>query len=282
MDSFLIGDYMKVLDGRIVRKCLLNELKSRLSFINKKLCFVVIYIDNNKVSDIYINSKKKMADELGYEMIIEKVDKDCTNDYIIDIIDKYNKDDKIDGIMIEKPVPFNIDYDLIRNRINPYKDIEGVNDFNLNSGIIISPITMGVVDILDYYNIEVFNTKVVIIGRSNLVGKPIYDMFLRKGAIASLCGSDSLDITNYTKNADIIVSCVGKANLINGDMISEDSIIIDVGTNIVNGKLCGDVNFDSVISKVKYITPVPFGIGCLTSIELGYNLYKCYMNRLKK
>lgn len=270
---------MKLLDGRIVRKCLLNELKSRLSFINKKLCFVVIYIDNNKVSDIYINSKKKMAKEVGYDLKIVKLDKAIDTVFLVGVIDKYNIDNDVDGIMVELPLPSYIDYDIVRNRINPNKDIEGVNDININSMKIISPVAMGVRDILDYYNIDLTNKNIVIVGRSILVGRSLYNMFIKNNINVKLCHSKTNNISSYTRNADILIVCVGKSNYINASMVKKDAVVIDVGTNVVNGKLCGDVDFDSVSKKSSFLTPVPFGVGQVTSIELGYNIYNCYVNK---
>ena len=150
-----------LLDGRVVRNSILNDLKNKLSKINKKLCFVVICVDNNDISDIYIRSKEKMALELGYEIIIEKLDNNITNDELINVIDKYNDDDSVNGIMIELPLPSSIDYNLVKNRINPLKDIEGVNNSN-----IISPVVMAVMDMLEYYDIDIFHKNIVIIGRS--------------------------------------------------------------------------------------------------------------------
>ncbi len=262
-----------LLDGRVVRNSILNDLKNKLSKINKKLCFVVICVDNNDISDIYIRSKEKMALELGYEIIIEKLDNNITNDELINVIDKYNDDDSVNGIMIELPLPSSIDYNLVKNRINPLKDIEGVNNSN-----IISPVVMAVMDMLEYYDIDIFHKNIVIIGRSNLIGMPLYDLLVSKKANVKLCHSNTDNLIGYTRDADILISCVGKAHFITGDMIKEGSIVIDIGTNMVDDKLCGDVDFDSVCDKVSYITPVPLGIGQITPIELGVNIYKCYKN----
>lgn len=262
-----------LLDGRVVRDNILSNLRDKLSKINKKLCFVVIYVDSNDISDIYIKSKEKMALELGYRIIIEKLDKNITNDELINIIDKYNDADNVNGIMIELPLPNSIDYDLVKNRINPLKDIEGVNNSK-----IISPTVMAVMDMLEYYDIDILDKNVVIIGRSNLVGKPLYNLLWDRGINVKLCHSKTDNLVSYTRSADILISCVGKANFINANMIKEGSIVIDIGTNMVDGKLCGDVDFDSVCDKVSYITPVPLGIGQITPIELGVNIYKCYKN----
>ena len=270
---------MKLLDGKVVKQSIMDNLKDKLSVIDDKLCFVVIYVSTNDVSDIYINSKKRMAHEVGYDLKIVKLDKDIDTNYLLEVIDKYNIDNDVDGIMVELPLPSYIDYNLVRNRINPLKDIEGVNDININSMKVISPVAMGVRDILNYYNINLSNKNVVIVGRSVLVGMSLYNMFIKSNMTVKLCHSKTNNLSSYTKNADILIVCVGKSNFINGSMVKKDAVVIDIGTNVVDGKLCGDVDFDSVSKKASFLTPVPFGVGQVTSIELGYNIYNCYVNK---
>ncbi|MBQ6495042.1 MAG: bifunctional 5,10-methylenetetrahydrofolate dehydrogenase/5,10-methenyltetrahydrofolate cyclohydrolase [Bacilli bacterium] len=273
---------MKLLDGRIVKKDILDGLKVELSMVKKKLCFVVIQIGS--VSDIYINSKRKLALDLDYDLILVKLDSDVNDIDVISVIDKYNNDDNVDGIMIELPIPSRLNYDVIRNSINPNKDIDGVTDINIgkvvtNNGGICSCTAKAVIDILKYYDIDVSGKNVVIIGRSNLVGKPLYNMLVNEDATVTVCHSKTKNLSFYTKNADIIVVCVGISNFLTGDMVKDDSIVVDVGTNVIEGKLCGDVDFSSVKDKVSYITPVPYGVGQVTTSVLGENIYKCYVNR---
>ena len=273
-----------LLNGKVVRDSILSKLKKDIDKLDRKLSFVVIQIGNDNISDIYIRSKERVANELGIIFNYILLDSNISNDEVLDIIDKNNNDDMIDGIMIELPVPSNIDYDLIRNRIKPSKDIEGISDINIGNLVcgnykLVSPTALAVMDLLEYYSIDVVGVNVVIVGRSNLVGKPLFNLLINKGATVTMCHSKTKDLSFYTKKADILISCVGRSNFINGNMVKDDSIIIDVGTNIVDNKLCGDVDFASVCDKVKGITPVPLGIGSITSIELVRNVYMAYKIR---
>lgn len=273
---------MELLDGKIVREVILDKLWDKLSKIDKKLSFVVIEIGN--VNSVYINSKRKLALELGYSFNHIKLDDNVSNQDVIDVINKYNMDNDIDGIMVELPIPSGLDYDLIRNSINPDKDIDGVTDVNigkvvtLNDGIM-SCTSKGIIYLLDYYNIDISSKNVVIVGRSSLVGKPLFNKLIDRDATVTVCHSKTKNLSFYTKNADILIVCIGKANYITGDMVKDKVIVIDVGTNLVDGRLCGDVLFNSVKDKASYITPVPGGVGQVTTAVLFENIYNCYVNK---
>ena len=275
---------MKLLYGTCVHDYIFKSLKDDIDKLDRKLSFVVIQIGNDNISDIYIRSKERASYELGVILIHLKLDSNVSCEEVLDIIDKYNDDDMIDGIMILLPVPSNIDYDLIRNRIKPYKDIEGISDINMGNLVcgsykLVSPTALAVMDLLKYYDINIVGVNVVIVGKSNLVGKPLFNLLINGGATVTMCHSKTKNLFYYTKNADVLISCVGRSNFIDNSMVKEGSIIIDVGTNIVNNKLCGDVYFDSVCDRVKGITPVPLGIGSITSIELVKNVYIAYKVR---
>ena len=274
---------MKILDGKIVKKQIINNLKEKISHIDKKLSFIVIQIGDNNIDNIYIRSKEKIAEELNYNFKHIKLNSNITTNEVINIIDKYNKDNNIDGIMVELPIPQNVDYNIIRNSINPNKDIEGVTDINMgklitNNNGIISCTALAVIRLLKYYNIKLTDKNITIIGRSNLVGKPLANLLINENATITLCHSKTKNLKDYTKNADILIVCTGKPKFITKEMIKNNCIIIDVGTNIINGKLCGDADFDNIKNKTSYITPVPGGIGQITTAVLAENIYKCYMN----
>lgn len=275
---------MKLLDGRIIKKEMMDSLKNKLSDINKKISFVVIQIGDDKACDIYIRSKKKMALDLGIECIVNKLESDVNTEEVINIINMYNSDDNISGIMVELPIPSHLDYELIRNTIDPEKDVDGVTDVNIGKLVtgrdgIISCTASSVMKILSYYDISLVGKNVVVVGRSNLVGKPLFNLLVNCDATVTVCHSKTSNLSFYTRNADILIVCVGKANFITRDMVKDDAIVIDVGTNVIDGKLCGDVNFNDVESKVGYITPVPGGVGQITSLILAENIYKCYRNK---
>lgn len=275
---------MELLDGRAVKKKILEDLKNKLVSVDKKLGFVVIQIGDDLVDDVYIRSKRKLASDLGYDFIFVKLN-DSVNDIdVVKTIDKYNKDDNVDGIMIELPIPSTLNYDLIRNTINPDKDIDGVTDINMgklitNNDGIVSCTALAVIRILKYYNIPISGKNVTILGRSNLVGKPLSNLLINEDATVTVCHSKTKDLTSYTKNADILISCVGKDSFVTKNMVKKGSVVIDVGTNIRDGKLCGDVCFDEVKNLVSYITPVPGGVGQVTTSLLGENVYKCYVKK---
>jgi methylenetetrahydrofolate dehydrogenase (NADP+)/methenyltetrahydrofolate cyclohydrolase len=197
------------------------------------------------------------------------------------LIDKLNKDEGVTGIMVQLPLPNYLDKDMIINGIDVLKDVDGLTDKKIsnlfsNRDCLCSCTPYGVMELLDRYNISVSAKNVVIVGRSNLVGKPLSLLMLNKDASVTVCHSKTNNLSEYTKMADILVVAVGKPNIITGDMVKEDSVIIDVGINRLSDRLCGDVDFDSVKDRVKYITPVPGGVGPMTVAMLGKNILKSY------
>ncbi len=222
---------------------------------------IVIQVGDDFASTKYIRQKEKLANELGVNFKLLKYDNIRTSE-LIGVIEKLNDNQEVDGIIVQLPLPKTINYDLVRNSIDPKKDIDGVNDENRvalldnNENGMIPCTALGIIKILDYYNIDVSGKDVVIIGRSIHIGLPLYN----------------------TKNADIIISSVGKPNFITQDMVRENVCLIDVGFNYYNGKICGDVSQN--LTKYKYLTPVPGGVGQMTVYSIYENLYKAYyLNR---
>lgn len=276
---------MNILDGKIVRKSILNKLKDELTGIDKTLGLAVIQIGNDDASNIYIKQKEKMTQELGYKFKHYKLDSDVEESVVLDLIDKLNSDDSIDGILVQMPIPKHLDSNIIQNRIDPNKDVDGLTDINAgrlvhNKDSLIPCTPLGIIEILKYYDINIDGANIVVVGRSNLVGKPISNLLTNYNATVTLCHSHTKKLASITRNADILIVAVGKANFITKDMIKDNSIIIDVGINRCDNKLCGDVDYNGVIDKVKYITPVPGGVGQMTVAMLGYNIQKAY--KLKK
>ena len=272
---------MVLLNGKLVRDKIINDIKDKVSKLDRKLCLAVISIGNNDGNDIYINNKKKMCDNVGYDFKLYKYVNSDTNT-ICSLIDKLNKDDSITGIMIQLPLPNNIDKDKVLNSIDRFKDVDGLTNYNKNllfaneDGLV--PCTaLGIVELLDYYDIQMKNKNIVILGKSDIVGKPLEKLFLDRGAKVNVCDSKTKDITIYTRNANILVVAINKSEYIIGDMIKDNCVIIDVGIHKKNGKIVGDVDFNSVKDKVSYITPVPGGIGPMTIAMLCHNIYKCYL-----
>lgn len=270
-----------LLEARELKKNILEELKAEITKNNDKIGLAIIQIGDDKASDIYVNQKEKMANFLGFNYKHYKYNSNVSEKELIEKIIELNNNDNINGILVQLPIPKKLNKDKIINSIDYRKDVDGLTDINVGrlvsgKGCLIPCTPLGIINLLDYYNIEVENKNVVIVGRSMLVGKPISSLLINKNATVTVCHSKTKNLKEYTKNADILIVAIGKANFITKDMIKENSIIIDVGINRVGKKLCGDVNFDEVIDKASMITPVPGGIGQMTVASLAQNTYKSY------
>lgn len=281
MDNYMI------IDGKEIKKQILDELKEKVSKLEIKPSLVVIQVGDNDASNVYIKQKAKMADYVGYDYKHIKLSEDITTEEVIEIIDGLNNDKKINGVMVQMPLPNHIDTEIVQNAVIPSKDVDGLSDFNAgllfhNKDALYSCTPYGVMELLKRYKIQVEGRHVVVVGRSNLVGKPMSMMLTNAGATVTLCHSKTVDLSKYTKDADILISCVGKANFITADMVKEDSVVIDVGITRSESGLCGDVKFDEVASKTKYITPVPGGVGPMTVAMLGSNVLKAYYMQQKE
>lgn len=272
---------MKILDGKKIKQEILDELKEEVSKLAIKPSFVVIQVGNDEASNVYIKQKAKMAEYIGYGYEHLKLAEDITEEELLKKIDKLNKDKNIHGILVQMPLPKHINENAIQNAVLPNKDVDGLTDINAGrlfhmKDALFSCTPYGVMEILKRYNIDILGKNVVVIGRSNLVGKPMGTMLTNEGATVTLCHSKTIDLAKYTKKADILVVSVGKPKLITGDMVRKGTVVIDVGINRVDGGLCGDVDFESVSKKASYITPVPGGVGPMTVAMLGMNVLKAY------
>ena len=276
--------YLIILDGKELKNKRLNLLKEEVSKLDRKLSLVVIQVGEDPASCVYVEQKKKMALSVGYNFIHEKLESNVSEEELLNIIDKYNDDDSIDGILVQMPLPNHINEAIVQNKIVYYKDVDGLSDINAgrlvhNSNSLISCTPKGILSLLEEYNIELKSKHVVIVGRSNLVGKPLINLLLNKDATVTITHSKTPDLSNFTKNADILIVAVGKKHLITKEMVKEKAIVIDVGINRIDNKLYGDVNYEDVLDKVSYITPVPGGVGPMTVVELGQNLLEAYKIR---
>ena len=268
-----------ILDGKLVSNEIKSELKKYIDDNNLKIGMAVIQVGDNPASNVYIKNKAKVAESLGVNFEHYKFDIDITEDVIISKIEKLNNNDNIHGIIVQLPLPEHLDKDLIVNSINEEKDIDGLTSKNIgnlfsNSEGIISCTPYGIMKLLEYYNIDLEGKNAVIVGRSNLVGKPLVELLLRKNATVTICHSKTKKLKDYTKKADILIAAVGKKHLITKNMVKKGAVIVDVGINREDNKLYGDVDFDKVKNKASYITPVPGGIGPMTVAMLFYNLIK--------
>ena len=265
------------LDGKLVKETLLQELKQKLEKINTTL--VVIQVGNDFASNKYIKQKEKLAKELSVNFKLIKFD-ETTTEELCKTIDALNEDKEINGIVLQLPIPKEIDYDIVRNTIDPNKDLDGVSDTNIirlvnNDKRALVPCTaLGIMKILDFYNIDLEGMDATIIGRSIHIGKAMYNLLLNRNCTVTICHSKTKNIKKHTKNSDLIITSVGKADFIHQDMIKDDAIIVDVGFNYKDNKICGDVSDD--VKNYKYLTPVPGGVGQMTVYSIFENLYKAY------
>lgn len=278
---------MELLDGRKVKKEKLQQLREKLNRCEEQVGLAVIQIGEDPASSVYVRQKEKMANDLGYYFKHIKLSENVTEEEVLSLIDQLNEDNLIDGILVQMPIPKHLDSKKIQNRVHYLKDVDGLTDINAgrlihNQDTLVPCTPMGIMTLLEYYGIEVSGKNVVIVGRSDLVGKPLAALMTNQDATVTICHSKTKNLSTYTKQADILVVAVGKSNLIREKDVKEEAIIIDVGINrLEDGKLCGDVDFESVSRKASYITPVPGGVGQMTVYELGNNTYKAKMLRKK-
>ena len=278
---------MMILDGKKIKKVVLDEIKSEVNNLSVKPKLVVIQVGNNEASNVYIKQKSNMCEYVGYEYEHIKLENPVTEEDVINVINRLNNDEKVTAILVQLPLPDGMDTNKIVNSISPKKDVDGLTD--LNNGMLFhgkdtlySCTPYGVMELLDRYDISVSGKNVVIVGRSDLVGKPMAMMMLDRDATVTVCHSKTKNLKEFTKNADILVVAVGKPNLITEDMISDGVVILDVGINRTDTGLCGDVLFDSVKDKCSYITPVPGGVGQMTVAMLSKNVLKAYKMQMNK
>lgn len=276
---------MNILDGRQAKLEILKSLKDRIEKINPKLGLVVIQVGEDPASNVYVRQKEKMANSLNYDFSHLKLPENVKEEELLNLIDTLNKNDKVDGILVQMPIPKHLNSKRIQNAINPLKDVDGLTDINMGKLVhgtdsLVPCTPAGILDLLNLNNIEIAGKNVVIIGRSDLVGKPLAALLTNQNATVTLCHSKTNNLKEYTKLADILIVAIGKPNFITADYLKEGSVVIDVGINrLENNKLCGDVDFASVAPHTSYITPVPGGVGPMTVAELAKNTYKARILR---
>lgn len=275
---------MSILDGKLVARTIKDSLKKDVDELKKENIFpklAVIMVGNDPSSKIYVRNKSVACNEVGIEYEEYLLDEETTMEELLNLIDNLNNNKNIHGILLQSPIPKNLDINEAFKRIIPNKDVDGFNPINvgklcLGQDTFVSCTPYGVIKMLEYYNIVLEGKNAVIIGRSNIVGKPMLQCLLNKNATVTICHSKTQDLKQITKKADILVSAIGKANFVTEDMVKPGSVVIDVGINRdeTNGKICGDVDFDKVSKIASYITPVPGGIGPMTIAMLMSNIVK--------
>ena len=270
-----------IMDGKSLKGEILSGLAEEVKALDKVPTLCVIQVGDDEASNVYINQKRKMCNDIGYNFIHEKYDDNITEDELLKNIERFNSNDNIDAILVQMPLPSGINEKIIQNAVNKYKDVDGLNDSNIVDLISgkssLYPCTAcGVISLLDKYGVTLEGSNVVIVGRSSLVGMPLFHMLENRNATVTLCHSKTRNLQSITKNADIIISATGVKGLIKEDMVKNNAVVVDVGITRENGKLYGDVDFDSVSKKASLITPVPGGVGPMTIASLAQNVLKAY------
>ncbi|MEE1320876.1 MAG: bifunctional methylenetetrahydrofolate dehydrogenase/methenyltetrahydrofolate cyclohydrolase FolD [Acutalibacteraceae bacterium] len=270
----------KLIDGKEVSAFIKNQVKQETDKLREKgieVSLAVIIVGNDPASRVYVNNKKKACEATGIISYEYALPEETTQDELLGLIEKLNADEKINGILCQLPLPSHIDEQKVIDTISPLKDVDCFHAVNvgklwLGDYDFASCTPMGVIHLLDYYNIDVTGKNCVIVGRSNIVGKPMASLLLEKSATVTVCHSKTQNLTEFTSNADVIIAAVGRAKFITADMVKDGAVVIDVGINRdENGKLCGDVDFENVKEKASYITPVPGGCGPMTIAVLMKN-----------
>ncbi|NME36109.1 MULTISPECIES: bifunctional methylenetetrahydrofolate dehydrogenase/methenyltetrahydrofolate cyclohydrolase FolD [Fusobacterium] len=278
---------MNILDGKKYSEKILNNIKLQIekleSLGKRKPGLAVIMVGENPASKIYVNSKVKACEKVGIYSEKITLPEDITQEGLLEEIEKLNNNKNIDGILVQLPLPKHLEEEKICNAIATEKDVDGFKAENLGKIVLgkedgLVPCTpQGIMYLLDTIeNINLYGMNAVVIGRSNIVGKPIAALLINRGATTIVCNSKTKNIEELLKNADIIVAALGKAKFVTENMVKEGAIVIDVGINRIDGKLYGDVDFENVSKKTSYITPVPGGVGPMTIAMLLNNTIKAY------
>lgn len=262
----------KILDGKAFANLLGQNLKEKVKKLKDEGItphFCVINIGDDPASKIYVRTKKRRAEKMGIIQDIYQMSADTKQEGALALIDKLNADPAINGLMVQLPAPKQIDADALLERIDPNKDVDGLTPANIGhlwmGNHFVEPATAeGIIALLKHYEIPLEGKNVVIIGRSNIVGKPLAALMLEQNATVTIAHSRTKNLGEITKKADVLVSATGQAFLVKADMVKDGAVVVDVGMNHVDGKLVGDVDFDKVKEKASYITPVPGGVGPLT------------------
>ena len=273
---------MEIIDGKALAKNIRENLKKDIENLKENGIYpklAVILVGNDKASQVYVRSKNKACAELGidYEEIL--LDEKTTMDKLLKIIDELNERKDISGILLQSPIPEGLDINEAFRRISPSKDVDGFNPISigklcLNQDTFVSCTPYGIMKMFEAYNIDVKGKHAVIIGRSNIVGKPMSLILLNRDATITICHSKTKNLEEITKQADILIAAIGKKHFVTADMVKQGAVVIDVGINRTEAGIFGDVDFENVKNKTSYITPVPGGVGPMTVAMLMNNVVK--------
>ena len=271
-----------LLDGKDLKSRISTKLKKEISKNKLKLRLDIIQIGKNEASLKYIRNKERMAEEIGVNCVVHWMREDVKENSVLRIIRRLNKDEECNGIIVQLPIPKELDFDVIKEAIDPLKDIDGFTNTNIGNLVYgkecLAPCTsLGIVKLLEHNKISLKGANVAIIGRSVYIGKSLFHLLVNKDATVTMCHSKTESISAILKRSDIIICAVGKEKFLTRDMINPGVVIVDVGINFdKEGKMCGDVDFDNVVDMCRAITPVPGGVGPMTVASVYLNLMEAY------
>ena len=269
---------MTILDGKAYAQQIRQDLKNTIihNKLTPSLC--IINIGDDPASKVYVNNKVKACAEVGINCIVKHFDADVTELEVLSFIETMNEDNNINGLMVQLPIPKHLNERNIINSIKPEKDVDGLTDINVGKLLhkdptALTPCTpLGIISLLKFYNIKLSGKHCVVVGRSNIVGKPLAQLLINEDATVTICHSKTEKLKDITQTADIIIVAIGQPEFLTSDYIKEGAIVVDVGINRVDGKLVGDVDFEDVKAKCSFITPVPGGVGPMTVAALLCNV----------
>ena len=273
------------IDGKKISSDIKEELKEQVKLLKEEgisVCLAVIQVGSDPASSVYVNNKKKACAYIGIESQAYELPEETTQEELMAIVDKCNKDPKINGILVQLPLPKHLDEDEVLLAINPKKDVDGFHPVSVGNMVIgekgFLPCTpAGVIQLLKRSGVEIDGKECVVVGRSNIVGKPVALLCLQKNATVTIAHSKTKNLKEVCQRADVLIAAVGRAKMINSDYVKEGAVVLDVGINRdENNKLCGDVDFEDVKDKVYAITPVPGGIGPMTITMLLQNTLEAF------
>ena len=283
---------MAIIDGKLVSAKVREEIKEKIAEAGEKygktFKLTVIIAGNDPASEIYVRNKGKACEAIGIQSETIKLSENTSQEEIEKLVTDKVSDDSVDGILVQLPLPKTLDEKRVLKLIPPEKDVDGFTDANVgrlalfSDDALCSCTPQGMIKLLDYYDIPLKGKHAVVVGRSNIVGKPMSLMLLRRDCTVTVCHSKTENLAKYTKDADILVCAVGKKHIITADMVKDGAVVLDAGINRVDGKIYGDADYEEISKKAAYITPVPGGVGPMTITMLMYNTYLAGMRKIKK
>ena len=280
---------MNIIDGKKVSSHIKDNIAAEVKILKNKTGktpgLAVVLVGDDPASAVYVKNKNKTCKNIGFQSFEHILPENTSEDKLLNLINELNNDDQVNGILVQLPLPSHISSKTILVSINPQKDVDGFHLENVGrlvtGNALFKPCTpAGIIKLLDEYKIEIEGKNAVIIGRSNIVGKPVSFLLLERNATVTICHSRTKDLPSITRSADILIAAIGKPNFVSLDMVKNNAVVIDVGINRLDGKLVGDVDFASVSKQASLITPVPGGVGPMTIAMLMANTLQSFKNSL--